>query len=182
VDEHSAAPPPGRLDKLERLVEILAEILVAVVRGVQLLVQDAGVRRVAGRRRRHVEHVVDAEAAEGGRVPGVLHVAEEEEGRHLGGGMVLDVLGGGRAEVGGGGRGGEEAEGVGEGVVGVLVVGGGGGGVARSHQVILAEAGLGGLKQREIINYLTFSTSFIQCCGSGMFIPDPGYDFFPSRI
>jgi hypothetical protein len=21
-----------------------------------------------------------------------------------------------------------------------------------------------------------------QCCGSGMFIPDPGYEFFPSRI
>ncbi len=63
--------------------------------------------------------------------------------------MVLDVLGGGRAEVGGGGRGGEQAEGVGEGVVvGVLVVGGGGG-VAGSHQVILAEAGLGGLEHRE---------------------------------
>ncbi len=24
--------------------------------------------------------------------------------------------------------------------------------------------------------------SFPQCCGSGMFIPDPGSDFFPSRI
>jgi len=22
----------------------------------------------------------------------------------------------------------------------------------------------------------------VQCCGSGMFIPDPGSDFFPSRI
>jgi hypothetical protein len=61
--------------------------------------------------------------------------------------MVLDVLGGGRAEVGGGGRGGEQAEGVGEGVVVGVVVWGGG--VARSHQVILAEAGLGGLEQSE---------------------------------
>ncbi len=30
--------------------------------------------------------------------------------------------------------------------------------------------------QRILITY------FLQCCGSGMFIPDPGSDFFPSRI
>ncbi len=27
-----------------------------------------------------------------------------------------------------------------------------------------------------------FANIFNQCCGSGMFIPDPGSDFFPSRI
>jgi hypothetical protein len=26
------------------------------------------------------------------------------------------------------------------------------------------------------------SRSIMQCCGSGMFIPDPGSEFFPSRI
>jgi hypothetical protein len=27
-----------------------------------------------------------------------------------------------------------------------------------------------------------YENSLLQCCGSWMFIPDPGYDFFPSRI
>jgi hypothetical protein len=27
-----------------------------------------------------------------------------------------------------------------------------------------------------------FKATYQQCCGSGMFIPDPGSDFFPSRI
>ncbi len=32
-------------------------------------------------------------------------------------------------------------------------------------------------------NYYVLSpNSYTQCCGSGMFIPDPGSDFFPSRI
>ncbi len=33
---------------------------------------------------------------------------------------------------------------------------------------------------RSIYNEQTFG--YCQCCGSGMFIPDPGSDFFPSRI
>ncbi len=29
---------------------------------------------------------------------------------------------------------------------------------------------------------IIFLTTYQQCCGSGMFIPDPESDFFPSRI
>jgi hypothetical protein len=30
--------------------------------------------------------------------------------------------------------------------------------------------------------FIFYRNKNIQCCGSGMFIPDPGSDFFPSRI
>ncbi len=35
-----------------------------------------------------------------------------------------------------------------------------------------------------VLNFIYFEKTnrFNQCCGSGMFIPDPGSDFFPSRI
>jgi hypothetical protein len=34
--------------------------------------------------------------------------------------------------------------------------------------------------QRWILPHLPFTR--MQCCGSGLFIPDPGSEFFPSRI
>jgi hypothetical protein len=33
-----------------------------------------------------------------------------------------------------------------------------------------------------IVFLVLLRRSFFQCCGSGMFIPDPGSDFFPCRI
>ncbi len=33
-----------------------------------------------------------------------------------------------------------------------------------------------------LTRFRTYKIALPQCCGSGMFIPDPGSDFFPSRI
>ena len=135
VDQDRALAVPRHVDEGECLLEILFDVLRSVVRRVQLLVGDGGRGGVARRHGGHVQHVVDAEALERGGVRGVRHVAEEEEGGDLGGGVVLDVLG--VREVGGRGRGREAGD--------VEAEADGG-----PHQVVLAHGGLGGLQHTHI--------------------------------
>ena len=93
VDQHGASSRSSEVNEVKSLLKILLKVLVAVVRGVQLLVGDRLGHVVRGGHRGHVEHMVDPEASESCRITGILHVAKEEEGGDLAGGVVLNVLG-----------------------------------------------------------------------------------------
>ena len=93
VDKHRATSRSRQVDEVKSLLEILLQVLVAVVCGMQLLVGDR-LGHVVGRGDcRHIEHMVDSETGESSSVAGILHVAKEEEGGDLAGRVVLNVLG-----------------------------------------------------------------------------------------
>ena len=139
----------GGVNESKSLVEMLFDILRAVVCGVELLVGDVvghGVGRLHGR---HVQHVVNAEGREALGVGGVVHVAQEEKVRHLGGRVVLNIFGDGNIG-GGGGRG----------------QAGGGGSLARGpHEMVLAERGLGRLEREERFIFLLTVTGRARMAG-----------------
>ncbi len=94
--QHGAAARLCKLDKLKRLLKVLAQVLVAVVRHVQLLVHNILRRFVHRLRACYVEHVVNTQPFQDLRFAGILHVADKQEPGHLAGGVVLYVFGGGQ--------------------------------------------------------------------------------------
>merc|ERR1712001_333402 len=89
VDKHRATSRSRQVDEVKSLLEILLQVLVAAVRGMQLLVGDRFGHVVGRGDCRHIEHMVDSETGESSSVAGILHVAKEEEGGDLAGRAVL---------------------------------------------------------------------------------------------